>query len=340
MIGIIKSKTAIWAITVLIFILISGLLAPMIAHAATNTPKITVKQVFAVSEDTFMYSLKPFEEGTPMPIGSMTEGYIFTITGNRSVEIELPNFDQQGIYRYKLFQIIRTEKPDYAYDKRVYTVEVYVGELFNVEIIIKNQDNKKVNSIEFENSRKVSPSDPMLMVDPPVRKTVIGNPGKDSIFKFRLVAQNLSNSMPSGSINGVKEITITGSGEGEFGTWSYDKAGVYYYTISEVNSGEKDYSYDTTVYTITDTVKEENGQLVLSRVITNGMNKPITSCSFINNYTSSGGGGDGKPGGPKTGDDMDPGLYTTLLAIGGVLTVGVAIYLFAGGKHKSRIRYM
>jgi pilin isopeptide linkage protein len=126
------------------------------------------------------------------------------------------------------------------------------------------------------------------MVDPPVKKTVEGNPGADSIFTFKLTARNASSPMPAGSKGGSKIVYVKGAGSAEFGTWSYDEAGVYYYTVSELNTGEKGYAYDTVVYTITDSVKAVNGQLVLSRVVTNALNKQVMSLIFINKYTNPG----------------------------------------------------
>jgi pilin isopeptide linkage protein len=183
------------------------------------------------------------------------------------------------------------------------------------------------------------------MVDPPVVKTVSGDPAKASTFTFRLTADKPTNPMPAGSKDGVKDLQITGSGKGEFGTWSYTAEGTYYYTVSEVNTGEKGYTYDTTVYTITDAVKAVDGQLVVTRVVTNGANKQVTSLSFINTYTSGDGGnsdnggnsnGGGKPGsdGPKMGDDTNFTLYIILFGLGGLLVIRTMVYLIVCRKRK------
>ena len=328
-----KNKSILCVAAVLLMILIAGLLVPMTAYAADNTLRITVSQIFETSssstEAVFKYKLTPLESGNPMPSGSTEEGYVFTVTGNSSAEIGPINYSQPDIYSYELCQVIETEKPGFSYDKRVYTLDVYVDAELHISLIVKNRDGNKTDRIVFENGYSVSPSDPALMVDPPVRKTIIGNPYKDSMFKFRLTAQNISNPMPAGSLNGVKEIVITGTGEKEFGKWSYDKEGVYVYTVSEVNSGEKNYTYDMTVYTITDTVKDENGQLVLSRVVTNNSNQQTASLAFVNKYSVD----EGKPG-PITGDDIKTALYYFLFALGGTAAVGATIYLIAGKRRK------
>ena len=269
------------------------------AYAANNNPiKITVTQVFfsdnaspAPADGKFTYRLKPLESGNPMPAGSTAEGYIFTVTGNNSVEIGPLTYNQRGVYRYELglFQEAGTENPGCAHDKRVYTIEAYADGELNVQIIVLNANGAKTDYIVFENSCRVLPSDPNDMPDALVKKTVFGNPTKPGIFTFRLTARNNSYPMPAGSVNGVKNIRITGSGEGSFGKWSYDKAGTYYYAVCEVDTGEPGYAYDSAEYTITDKVKEENGKLVVSRVVTNEANKPVRYLTFINSYKSVGG---------------------------------------------------
>ena len=92
-------------------------------------------------------------------------------------------------------------------------------------------------------------------------------------------------------VEGIKTISIAGSGKGEFGTWSYQKEGNYYYKITEVNTGESRYTYDPVIYTITDMVKDADGQLVVNRVVTNEAKKQIDSCIFINKYENKGSGG-------------------------------------------------
>ena len=341
------------AITMLAIILLA--LAPAAAYAADNPLRIAVKQVFvtssAAAESIFTYMLKPLEPGNPMPAGSTAGGYTFTITGNNSIEIGPLSYSQQRVFRYELFQVIGTEKPGYTYDKRTYVIEVYTDAERGADIIVRHKTGAKAGAVIFENAYNILPSDPSLMVDPPVKKSVFGNPEKDSMFTFRLAARNPTNPMPAGSVNGVKTITVAGSGEGEFGTWSYDAAGTYYYTISEINTGEKGYTYDTAVYTITDTVKEENGRLIVSRVVTNESNKQVTTFTFINKFSGGGGGNtsgsstgggntgggnssEGKPGGdgPKTGDNINIALYYSLLVAGGALAISAITYLLVGGK--------
>ena len=166
------------------------------------------------------------------------------------------------------------------------------------------------NNPNSTSTPKVLLSDPLLMVDPPVRKVVFGNPKKDVKFTFQLKAQSPGQPMPAGSENGVKTITIVGSGEKEFGTWAYTKAGIYHYTVSEVNTGEAGYTYDAMVYTITDTVRESGGRLILDRALSKNSDQQADVFLFINRYSAEEAPiTDGGPGPePGAGEPPDVGM--------------------------------
>lgn len=201
------------------------------------------------------------------------------------------------------------------YDEQTYKITIYVMRSdngFTAQVIVKKENGSKTNDITFVNSYNPLASEPDQMADPSVKKTVSGTPPKDTSFVFKLTADDPSYPMPAGSVNGMKTITIVGSGEKNFGTWSYTKAGIFYYTITEVNTDESGYTYDTAVYTIADIVKAMDGQLTVSRTVTNSANKPVQSCIFINTYHSTTGGG---TYGPKTGDTLSDTPYAITLAI-------------------------
>ena len=274
---------------------------PSRAYAAEGRPGIAVSQKFistsASANSTFTYRLAPLAPGNPMPEGNTADGYTFTLAGDGETEIEAPRFERQGIYKYTLYQIINEETSGYTYDRQAYLIEAYVGVSLNAKFIVTNADGAKTEQIIFENAYRLQPSDSGLMWDPPIVNTVYGNPGQDSVFTFRLAAQYASQPMPQGSLDGVKTVAIVGSGANAFGVWSYDIPGIYYYTAYEVDAGISGYTYDTTVYTITDTVTEVGGRLVVERVVTNESNRQVRSLTFINTYNQGGGSGGGNTGG-------------------------------------------
>jgi len=322
-----------------------GLLIPAAHAARPGEIVLTVRQVLTnagtpLPETTFSYKLAPELAANPMPAGSGEEGYVFSITGTDDLDIGPIIFTQAGKYAYEIAHIT-SPRPGYTCDQKVYTLEIYVKRDLDITVVARKADGSKAPDIKYEHSYKLS-SDPSGMADLPVVKTVNGNPAKDSAFTFRLAAKNPTDPMPAGSADGVKTLQITGSGRGTFGTWSYTAQGTYYYTVSEVNSGESGYTYDTAVYTITDTVKAVDGQLAVTRVVTNDAKKQVTSLSFINTYTPGGGSTppDGKPGkpGPVTGDETGVTLYFVLFCTAGIAALGSVTWLLVSRRRGRRKR--
>jgi len=332
-------------------LLVLTFMAPPAVFAAGSPLSLTVRQVYTTSltsaSSVFTYRLKAVDAANPMPGGSGVQGYNFTLTGNTSTGIGPIIFTKQGIYRYQIGQIMTQEKAGYIYDKQVYNLEVRVDNALHTEVIVYNAAGMKVSDIVFENKYRIDPTNPDRMTSPPVKKSVTGDPAHPSDFTFTLKAKEAGQPMPPGAVSGTATLVINGTGSGTFGSWSYDKEGVYYYTVAEVNTGESHYTYDTSVYTITDTVKAENGQLMLTRAITNSANKRVSSLDFINVYkagdNNGGGGGNGGPGGkgggsPKTGDEFNTLTYIILFAAGSILMACAGVYLALSRKHKKTIR--
>ena len=311
---------------------------------------LTVRQVFKTNGSypanggTFNYLLIPKSASYPLPAGNESGSYSFTVAGTSEKQIGPITFNKAGVYTYEL-SCITNENTIYDYDRHVYTIEIHVfNDLTAVSIVYYN-DSAKASEIYFSHILRAESTYPSIMVDPPVKKTVTGNPATKEIFTFKLAAENPSNPMPAGSLNGTKLITIKGSGEKDFGTWVYGKAGVYRYFVTEVNTGLDDYKYDTAVYTITDTVVLAGDHYELTRVITNEAGRQVDSYIFINKYTgkntaNNGGPNNGNNGnggatdGPKTGDSTDIFMYITILCIAGITAIGSASYLLAGKRRR------
>lgn len=348
----IMQKAAMLSIILVCFstILISGT-----AYAAGRAAEVDliVEQVFQQSgsdvkgDSRFRYKLTPVNSGNPMPANPE-----IVIDGTNQSKMDTISFTQTGTYEYEMKMSGYPAGAGYTLDKQVYKITIYVtktDKFLSAQVTIQNHNNIKTDEMIFTHAyNAAAATDPQLMVDPPVKKTVSGNPLKDSTFTFELTAQNKNNPMPAGSKDGKKTLSITGSGEKEFGTWSYTEAGVYYYTISEVNTGEDGYTFDTSVYTITDTVKDVKGQLELTRVVTNAANKRVESCSFINKYASGGGsdkpgggsdkpgGGSNKPSGPKMGDDGNTAALAVIISVFSIIAAGCICYLLMDKKRNRK----
>ena len=338
-----------------LFICLMRLSAPAALAMRPGEAAFTVKQTFANTGaftppgETFSYKLTPKAALNPMPAGSGPEGCAFAVTGTSDMQISIA-FTQAGRYAYEL-RHVTAPQPGYRYDQEIYTLEVFVGSDLAVTAVAHKSDGSKAPDIRYAHAYSANPlpSDPGAMADPPVVKTVSGSPSRSGVFTFRLTAGDPSNPMPQGSANGVKTLRITGAGRGEFGTWSYQREGTYFYTVSEVNTGESGYTYDSAVYTITDSVRDADGRLQVTRVVTNGTNKQVASLSFINTYTQGGrpAAPEGKPGqpgqpgqpgkpGPNTGDETRVALDIALFIAGGMAALGSICYLLVCKRREEK----
>ncbi|MGL6200507.1 MAG: Spy0128 family protein [Lachnospiraceae bacterium] len=316
-------------------------LSPQAADAASTVViQLEAEQVFTQPEgcqaaDTFSYTLTAEDSGCPMPVGSSGDICTFTMSGTETVTIGTIAYRTMGTYNYIIKQTMEPEQRGFTYDTQEYTMSVNVigmDEGLKTQVVIKNNTGNKAAAISFENTYEPLASDPSIMVDPPVRKIVNGTPSVDGTFTFKLEAEYKLSPMPTGSTDGVKLITIVGEGEEDFGTWSYTEAGTYHYIISEVNNDESGYAYDTTVYTITDLVSDVEGQLEVTRTVTNINNEQVDSYDFVNQYKSDAdrggitGGTSGNTKGVKTGDDANPELYLVLFFAGGMVLLAYISY--------------
>lgn len=300
----IRGKLAAWFR--LFFISFLTVVFPLVVNAQEAAyVTLRVEQVFIKNstrnvDEVFAYKLTALGNDCPMPSGTADGTYSFTLTGTDAVNIPV-TFTDPGIYQYEVSVDLTLAAPGNFCDPRIYKIAVFVKaaeRTLTAQMVVQTDDGVKSDGIRFENSYTPLASDPRIMVDPSVQKTVSGNPSGSSTFSFTLTARDPAFPMPEGSTNGVKTITITGSGEKDFGCWAYTREGTYCYDIAEVILSDTRYTYDESVYLITDAVKDVNGQLVVTRSVTNEGNKQVGSCIFINTYKKgSGGGSSGGNGG-------------------------------------------
>lgn len=151
------------------------------------------------------------------------------------------------------------------------------------------------------------------IIDPPVMKTITGDtPESAAQFQFVLDADDDSYPMPAGSTNGIRIVTITGSGSAEFGNISYTKPGTYSYICYELNGGILGYTYDTTVYTLTVEVTAENDRLSASSTYGVRGGGAAGGFQFTNTYKASGNPGGGGGGStPQPSGTPTPASTTT-----------------------------
>ena len=126
---------------------------------------------------------------------------------------------------------------------------------------------------------------PPVEIDPPlIEKVVEGENAPETQFSFLLRGETGA-PMPEGSDGNTKIVTLTGSGEAELSEIVFEKAGIYTYTISELNTGVDGWEYDNTVYALTVVVTLEDGTLHASYTLTKDGEAADTAL-FTNRYAS------------------------------------------------------
>ena len=101
---------------------------------ATLTVKQTVTGTSNGTSEKFEYELKALTPGAPMPGGSSGDSYRFTLNGNESKDLVI-TYNTVDTYKYQLSQVVTSDKKDY--DKQVYTIENFVLQNGNDDIIIR-----------------------------------------------------------------------------------------------------------------------------------------------------------------------------------------------------------
>lgn len=164
------------------------------------------------------------------------------------------------------------------------------------------KDSQDVSAVTFTNHYQAKS---VVVSDPPIEKTVIGQPIMPAAFSFVMTATNPAFPMSTGSVNGEKTMTRIGTGRVEFGDITFTETSTYTYVLQEKNLATPGYAYNQRSYLITYEVTDKDGQLTVTRTIEQA-GQTVTQVLFINVYTA--------PSLPNTGgnpSEQDPGKSST-----------------------------
>lgn len=138
-------------------------------------------------------------------------------------------------------------------------------------------------------------------------------------YTIQLKADDASFPMPEGSDGGVYTLTITGPDTKNFPTITYDRVGIYTYTIYQVAGSSRRCTYDDSVYTLTVYVTnaEDGSGLEATAVLRlDPDGDKLSGAEFTNKYRSAQPAPDPvNPSSPRTGDESNLVLYTGLCAV-------------------------
>ncbi|MDD5922142.1 MAG: FctA domain-containing protein [Eubacteriales bacterium] len=192
----------------------------------------------------------------------------------------------------------------YTYDSKVYKVTVKVTDPGNGALETEFSTD---GDITFVNTYAASPTGIQLNA----QKTLTGKKLTDGEFSF--IATLDGKTVATGKNDADGNIT--------FSRIPITKAGIYKYTISEVNDGAEGITYDKTTYTYVVTAEDLNGEIIVTDISLEGGKEAV----FKNTYTAS----EPKnpdtpktpdkpktPSNPNTSDSADFGLWISLMGLG------------------------
>lgn len=147
-------------------------------------------------------------------------------------------------------------------------------------------------------------------------------------FTVVLKADDTAYPMPEGAVDGAYSLTITGEDSENFPAITYDRVGVYTYTLYQVAGTNPKCTYDDTVYSLTVTIsnREDYSGLEATAVLYPDSDEDkLPGAAFANQYQV-----DPPSDTPKTGDESSPALYAALI----VVSMGMIVALFLTRKSK------
>jgi hypothetical protein len=162
--------------------LCSDIFTPIVSAAdmskgrPTNVPKVTFKVKQSLMYDgvelsrppnltarppktVFTYRLSPKTASAPMPEGSDSEGYAFSMEGISEKALLPIEYDSPGVYVYELYCITEDDS-DYEIDKRTYTIEEHVTDDLQVSMVVYVEEGVKMSGIDFTHEYLNGDDDP------------------------------------------------------------------------------------------------------------------------------------------------------------------------------------
>jgi len=103
-------------------------------------------------------------------------------------------------------------------------------------------------------------------------------------YTIRLTADGEDCPMPDKKTGGTADLKITVAGSGAFPAITFDRVGIYTYTVRMIK-GKANATYDSTVYDLKITVYQEEDSLAVSVALRKtGSEKKLDTCSFKVKY--------------------------------------------------------
>ena len=298
-----------------------------------EAPRFTFENKYEPKTAESSFTVKKEFAGHSMKDGDFTFALIDEATGKTvataknkadgTVTFSGIKFENAGTYNYKVVEVKGSSKA-ITYDPSSYAVTAKVTDNFDGKPMTVEWSD--ASSVTFKNTYTGK-----VYIDPPVKKVVEGSPDTEETYTFKLQANDSSYPMPEAAKGASSmTMTITGTGEKEFGEIYFTKPGTYSYTVTEVAGDNPDCEYDGTVYTVTAVVTEDPDTYELSVKSTyakDGESVKTAVFQFTNTYPEPDEPDEPKkPKKPDTGDSNNPFAALAVFLLAGAGLGGTAVY--------------
>lgn len=242
--------------------------------------------------ETFRFTLaagRENPEGIHLPENLTAEAEVDKDTGTSGkVAFDEITFTKAGTYQFQITEE-NTGKAGYTYDGNIWTVTVKIADedsfltVADVTYAKAGQVAEKAENAVFENIYETRAA----AFTPTVKKTITGDKAPDEkVFWFTLEA-NENN--PEGAELQTTETSVKGEGTASFGNITFTKAGTYKFYLREKDGGEKGYTYDTSRWMLTVTVKDKDSILTVEKAAYTKVGELFSNteaATFQNKYTA------------------------------------------------------
>lgn len=234
---------------------------------------------FALQGGEFKFAIKAERPANaPMP-DNINAQAVVSNDANGIVDFGEVKFEKDGTYVYKIYEV-EGELDWIDYDGEEYTVTVNVTDdtvdaKLKTSVKITNKANSD-SSLEFYN--KYNPKETTATIFG--TKVLEGGHKTLAADMFEFTVKAVTENAPMPTVTTVKN---NENGTFEFGKITYNQVGTYKYEIAEKDLGEKGYTYDGNVYTVSVIVTDEGKGSLVAKV--DGVGTPQTpEIKFVNKY--------------------------------------------------------
>ena len=249
---------------------------PSSSDYVTLSGKKVIDGERTLNANEFAFRLTALTDGAPMPsedtVRNRADGSF------QFGEIEFGDTHKGHIYKYTITEMDTNKIGGFTYDDTVYTVTVTVsdnGDQTITAAVVVNNGTSDVNDIVFTNEYDADDAKVQIRGE----KMLIGKTMQDGEFSFRINAVTNGAPMPQNAT-----VTNTADGVIEFGEIAYTKAGIYKYTVTEVDGGDDRYDYDSSVYTVTVTVTDNSTGTLSAEVTLEKNGVSSSEIVFVNGF--------------------------------------------------------